>query len=54
MQDGISFDPVRPPPLQTWQVVLALIFFLVLIAAIFLRMRRRPEKNPGSLDLDRH
>jgi hypothetical protein len=31
MQDGsVTFYPVRPPPLELWQIVLGVILFLVL------------------------
>jgi hypothetical protein len=47
-----TFYPIEPPPLQTWQIVFGAIVFLIAIAAIAWRLRRRPEKNPGSLNLD--
>jgi hypothetical protein len=55
MQDGsVTFYPVRLPPLELWQIVLGVILFLVLIAAIIWRLRSHPEKNPGSFNLDGH
>jgi hypothetical protein len=49
---SISFDPVRPAPLEKWHIVLALIVFLVVIAAIIWGLRKRPDKTPGTLNLD--
>jgi hypothetical protein len=52
--DSVTFYPVRPPPLEAWQIAVGVILFLILIAAIIWRLRRRPEKNPGSFNLDGH
>jgi hypothetical protein len=55
MQEAsVTFDPVRPPPVEFWQIVLGVILFLVLIAAIIWRLRSRSEKTAGRFNLDGH
>ena len=51
---SISFEPARPSTLEPWQIVLAFILFVCVIAAIVWRLRRRSsQNNPGSLELNR-
>jgi hypothetical protein len=55
MQDGasVTFSPAKPEPLQPWHIVLGLIVFLIVAAAIVWRTRKRSGANPGSLYSDR-
>jgi hypothetical protein len=51
MQEGWDFYRIQPPPLQTWQIVVAAIGFVIAIVAFLWKLRNRSEKNPGSLNL---
>jgi hypothetical protein len=53
MQDGsVTFYPAQPAPLEAWQIVVGSILFVILTIAIVWRLRRRTQKNPGSLNID--
>ena len=52
MQDAsVRFDPVRPPPLAMWKVVVGAVLIVILIVLIVWRLRSRSARNPGSLDI---
>jgi hypothetical protein len=42
--ESVTFDLVRPPPVETWQIVIASILFVLLIAVIVWRLRARGDQ----------
>lgn len=48
----VSFDPIQPPPLQTWHIVVALLVFVVLIFVVAKFTRARAARNAALLRLD--
>jgi hypothetical protein len=43
-----------PAPLETWQIVIASLLFVCFVLGIVLWLRRKAEKNTGSLRFDAH
>ena len=50
---SVSWDPIQPKPLETWEIVLAAFLFACLIYLAVWWARKRSASNTSSLRLDR-
>ena len=49
---SVTFEPIRPSPLEPWEILLAIVLFVCVIAAFLWKRRHRASDNHGSLDLN--